>query len=56
MEAQNNRSRGLEDESEDSRPGRPRSFAHNFGMHRVRMTIAGGKRPMAVERRFGRIA
>jgi hypothetical protein len=34
-EAQINRSRGWDGESEDSRPGRPRSFAHNFGMHRV---------------------
>ena len=32
-EAQINRSQGLDGESEDLRPGRPRSFTHNFGMH-----------------------
>ena len=32
-EAQVNRSRGPDGESEDSRPGRPRSFTHNSGMH-----------------------
>ena len=33
-EAQVNRSRGLDGESKDSRQGRPRPFAHHFGMHR----------------------
>jgi hypothetical protein len=32
-EAQINRSQGLDGESEDLRPGRPRSFTHHFGMH-----------------------
>ena len=32
-EAQINCSRGLDGESEDLRPGRLRSFTHNFGMH-----------------------
>jgi hypothetical protein len=31
-EAQVNRSRGLDGELEDLRPGRARSFAHNLGM------------------------
>jgi len=33
-EAQINGSQGLDGESEDLWPGRPRSFTHNFGMYR----------------------
>jgi hypothetical protein len=33
-EAHVNRWQGLDGESEDLRPGRPRSFTHNFGMQR----------------------